>query len=125
MQQALHSLRASSLLTLLAPTEQGFYATTSRIWEQRKLDLLQFRMPTHKRTSEGGGGGAKLLGLTMGLSLAIEAHVFKKKKKKLNCQDCLTSLTQTEKGHILQTVSIILLSKGAFNFRFLFKKPSL
>lgn len=83
MQQALHSLRASSLLTLLAPTEQGFYATTSRIWEQRKLDLLQFRMPTHKRTSEGGGGGAKLLGLTMGLSLAIEAHVFKKKKKKV------------------------------------------
>lgn len=76
VQQALHSLRASSLLTLLAPTEQGFYATTSRIWEQRKLDLLQFRMPTHKRTSEGGGGGAKLLGLTMGLSLAIEAHVF-------------------------------------------------
>lgn len=62
MQQALHSLRASSFLTLLAPTEQGIYATTSRIWEQRKLNLLQIRMPTH----------TKLLGLRMG---------------KLNCQD--------------------------------------
>lgn len=44
---------------------RAFYATTSRIWGQRKLDLLQFRMP--KRTS---GGGAKFLGLRMGLSLA-------------------------------------------------------
>lgn len=30
----------------------------------------------------------------------------------------LTSFTQTEKSHILQTASIILLSKGAFNLNF-------
>lgn len=100
MQPAPQSLRVSSFLTLLAPKEQGFFATTSRIWEQRKLDLVQFRMPTHKRTSGGGGGGAKLLGLCMDLSLATEDHVLYIKNVKLPvCR--LTSLTHTEKCHIL------------------------